>query len=356
MKTTGYFFTLLFLSVMLINISAQNLPQIQVSPHAKVLQEVGLSEITIDYHRPAVKGREVWGKLVPYGMTNLGFGTAKESPWRAGANENTVITFTDEVKINGNMLPAGSYGLHIIVTENEWTIIFSKTNTAWGSFFYDPKDDALRITVTPEKCELNEWLLYGFENLSAASADVFLKWENIKVKFTAAFDVNDIVLERYRKTLVGAAGFRAPNFQQAAAFCVANNINLEEAEVWINHALSLQETGMSLLIKAQLLEKKSNKSEATELEKKAFTIATEVELNTYGYNLMLQEKNIEKAIEVFKLNVEKFPSSWNVYDSLAEAYGTKGDKENSVKYYKLALDKAPENQHARIQKAIESMK
>jgi tetratricopeptide (TPR) repeat protein len=338
------------------NTSAQNLPQIQVSPHAKILQEVGLSEITIDYHRPAVKGREVWGKLVPYGMTNLGFGTAKESPWRAGANENTVITFSDEVKINGDALPAGSYGLHMIVTEKDWAIIFSKTSTAWGSYFYDPKDDALRITVTPEKCELNEWLIYGFENLSAAYADVFLKWENLKVKFTAAFDVNSIVLERYRKTLVGAAGFRAPNFQQAAAFCVANNINLEEAEVWINHALSLQETGMSLLIKAQLMEKKGNKSEAAELEKKAYNIATEAELNTYGYNLMLQEKNIDKAIEILRLNVEKFPTSWNVYDSLAEAYGTKGDKDNAVKNYTLALDKAPEDQKERIQKAIDSFK
>lgn len=338
------------------NISAQNLPQVQASPHAIIMQEVGMSEITIDYNRPAVKGREVWGKLVPYGMTNLGFGTAKESPWRAGANENTTIKFTDDVKINGNNLRAGTYGLHMIVTEEDWTIVFSNTSTAWGSFFYDPKDDALRINVKPEKSEFNEWLVYGFENLTNKSADVFLKWENIKVKFTASFDVDNVVLDRYRKLLVGAQGFNAQNYQQAAAYCIARNINMEEAEKWIDHSISLQQTGSNLLTKAQLLEKKGNKNEAEELTKKAISIATENELNTYGYTLMLQLNDIDRAIEIFKHNIEKHPDSWNVYDSLAEAFGRKGNKDDAVKYYGMALEKSPENQKQRIKKAIDDLK
>ena len=339
-----------------VNISAQNLPQVQASPHAKVMQEIGLSEIAIDYNRPAVKGREVWGGLVPYGMTNLGFGTAKESPWRAGANENTTISFTDDVKINDRLLPAGTYGLHMIPTEEDWTIIFSKTSTAWGSFFYDQKDDALRITARPEKSDFAEWLTYGFENLTNKSADVFLKWENLIIKFSAEFDTDNIVLDRFRKTLVGAAGFNANNYQQAAAYCIARNINLDEASKWIDHSISIQKTGSNLLTKSQLLEKQGKKSEAAELTKEAINIATENELNTYGYTLMLQFKDIDRAIEIFKMNIEKYPNSWNVYDSLAEAFGVKGDKENAAKYYKLALDKAPENQHQRIKKTIEELK
>lgn len=339
-----------------VSLPAQNLPQIMVSPHAKVIQEIGLTEITIDYHRPAVKGRVIWGKLVPYGMTNLGFGATKESPWRAGANENTTISFTDDVKINGYALLANTYGLHIIATEKEWTIIFSKTNTAWGSFFYDPKDDALRIKVIPEKSNFTEWLSYGFDKLTASSADVFLAWENLKVKFTASFDMDNIVLDRYRKTLVGAAGFNPVNYQQAAAYCITKNINLDEASKWIDHSIAIQENGSNLLTKAQLLTKQGNNAEADALVKKAFKIGTEVELNAYGYSLMQQQNEIDKALVIFKMIVEKYPDSWNAYDSLADAYANKGDKANAVKYYKIALEKSPENQKERIRLTISALR
>lgn len=355
MKFDKLFLTILFLSFA-VTMHAQNLPQIMVSPHAKIIQEIGLTEIAIEYHRPAVKGRVIWGKLVPYGMTNLGFGTTKESPWRAGANENTTISFTDDVKINGHALQANTYGLHMIVTDKEWTIIFSKTYTAWGSFFYDPKDDALRINVTPEKSNFTEWLTYGFDNLTSSSADVFLAWENLKVKFTTSFDMDNIVLDRYRKTLVGAAGFNPVNYQQAAAYCINKNINLDEAAKWIDHSIAMQESGANLLTKAQLLAKQGNKTEADVLEKKAFKIGTEVELNAYGYSLMQQQNDIDKALAIFKMIVEKYPNSWNANDSLAEAFANKGDKENAVKYYKIALEKSPENQKERIRLTISALK
>ncbi len=355
MKLDKFLLIGLILSIA-VSLPAQNLPQIQVSPHAKVVQEVGLSEITIDYHRPAVKGRVIWGKLVPYGMTKLGFGTAKESPWRAGANENTTITFTDDVKINGHSLPANTYGVHMLVAEKEWTVIFNKVNTAWGSFFYDPTEDVLRVKVTPEKSEFTEWLAYGFENLSASSADVFLKWENLKVKFTASFDVDNIVLEKYRKILVGAGGFNPLNYQKAASYCIAKNINLDEAAKWIDHSISIQESGANLLTKAQLLYKLRKKDEADALAKKGVGIGTEAELNTYAYFLMQEQNDIDKAIELFKAIVEKFPASWNAYDSLAEALANKGDKENAVKYYKIALEKSPENQKERIRLTIGALK
>jgi Protein of unknown function (DUF2911) len=355
MKSTFLYSALFFIYCGGIS-TAQNLPQTQASPHAKVSQEIGLSEITIDYHRPAVKGREIWGKLVPYGMTNLGFGTAKESPWRAGANENTTITFSDEVKIDGESLPAGTYGLHMIVTEKEWTIIFNKVSTAWGSFFYDPAYDQLRVTATPSKSDFTEWLQYGFENLTPASADVYLKWENMKIKFTALFDVERVVLDRYEKLLVGAQGFNQANFQQAALYFITKNIYLDEAGKWLEHSIALQPTGSNLITKSILLEKTGRKDEPAQFLKKGIDFASEAELNNFGYFFLLQQKEIDKAIEIFKINIDKHPDSWNVYDSLAEAYGNKGDKENAVKNYKLASAKAPANQKQRIEKAIENLK
>jgi len=333
-------------------VNSQNLPQIRTSPHARILQQIGLSEITIDYHRPAVLNREIWNNVVPYGTTNLGFGTAKQSPWRAGANENTTISFSDDVTLNNQKLPAGTYGLHMIVTDKDWTIIFNKVSTAWGSFFYNPDEDALRITAVPEKADFTEWLTYGFENLTTESADIFLKWENLKVKFNAKFDLDLVVMERYKKTLVGAPGFNAQTYQQAAAYFINKNKYLDEASAWIDHSISIQENGSNLLTKAQLLDLKGNNDEAEQLRKRAVEIATETELNTYGYNLLLQQKNIDRAIDIFKMNVEKHPDSWNVYDSLAEAFALKGDKANARKNYKLALDKSPESQKPRIQQAI----
>lgn len=355
MKSARLFFVILMLGSLGVG-SAQNLPQVQASPHAKVSQEVGLSEITIDYHRPAVKGREIWNKLVPYGMTNLGFGTAKESPWRAGANENTAITFSDDVKINGQSLPAGTYGLHMIAAEKEWTIIFNKVSTAWGSFFYDPAYDILRVKAVPEKSDFTEWLVYGFENLTPASTDIFLKWENLKIKFSATFDLDKVVLDRYRKFLVGGGGFNQANYQQAAAYCINRNINLKEAAEWIDHSITLQTTGMNLITKSILLDKTGKKDDAADFMKRGISLASENELNNYGYTLMLQENDVDKALEIFKINVEKNPNSWNVYDSLAEAYSKKGDKANASKYYNAALKLAPDNQKQRIERTLQDLK
>jgi len=140
---------------LIISISSSAFAQLSFpsgSQHANVSQRVGITDITISYSRPSVKGREIWGKLVPYGMNNLGFGTASESPWRAGADENTTISFTHDVTVEGKTLKAGTYGLHMIIYEDgKATIIFSNNSTAWGSFFYEPKEDALRVDVQPVK-------------------------------------------------------------------------------------------------------------------------------------------------------------------------------------------------------------
>ena len=137
-----------------------------------VTQRIGITDITINYHRPLIKGRKVWGGLVPYGQ-----------PWRAGANENTTISFSDPVTIEGQPLAAGTYGLHMIPTETDWTIAFSKTNTAWGSFTYDKAEDALRVTVKPAASDFHEALTYDFDDLGPDSTVVTLRWEKLAVPF-----------------------------------------------------------------------------------------------------------------------------------------------------------------------------
>ena len=159
--------------------------KVRLSLKASVTQRIGVdTDITIDYSRPGVKGRKIWGDLVPYGM-NPGNkeSNKKPYPWRAGANENTTIEFNKPVKIEGKELPAGKYGIHMIPSETTWTIIFSKKNAEWGSFSYDEKNDALRITVTPVKAPFEEWLTFGFDDLAGTSATAFLHWEELKVPF-----------------------------------------------------------------------------------------------------------------------------------------------------------------------------
>lgn len=188
MKRSGYSFGLVLILALLLALPSQALAQgAQVRPSLKagVMQRLGAdTDITIVYSRPGVKGRKIWGALVPYGMApGNQYSKNQPFPWRAGANENTTIEFSKDVLIEGKPLAAGKYGLHMVPSEKEWTIIFSKNNSAWGSFSYNPEEDALRVTVTPVAAPSQEWLAYGFEELAGKSATAFLHWEQLKVPF-----------------------------------------------------------------------------------------------------------------------------------------------------------------------------
>lgn len=153
------------------------------SPKASVMQRLGAdTDITVVYSRPGVKGRKIWGELVPYGMApGNNYSKNKPFPWRAGANENTTIEFNKDLLIEGNKLAAGKYGIHMIPSEKDWIIIFSKNNSAWGSFTYSQEEDALRVTVTPVKAPHKEWLAYCLDDLTQDSATLCLHWEQLKV-------------------------------------------------------------------------------------------------------------------------------------------------------------------------------
>jgi len=333
--------------VISINAAAQTplvLPE--VSQRAEVLQRIGYTDVDIIYHSPYVNGRKIWGELVPYGLV-----------WRAGANENTTISFTDDVKINGNLLPAGTYGLHMIPNADDWVVIFSKDHTSWGSFFYKQDQDALRVNVKPETHEFQDWLDYNFTNRKAASADVTLVWEKVKVSFTVSADVNTITLRHIREQLKSLPAFGWHGWEEAAHYCIVNKTNYDEALKWVNNSIQIEDNFTNEAAKAQLLKLMGNTKEADETNKKVMTLisaGTEVQVNAFGYEL-LGEKDVPTALEVFKMNVKNHPDSWNVYDSLAEACNMAGDHKQSLSNYKVALSKAPVDQKERIQHIIDAL-
>ena len=209
-----------------------------------VTQGIGLVRVTIQYnsphvHSPAGEDRhgKIWGGLVPYGMANLGFGTCGDQcPWRGGANENTVFTTSHDVKVQGQPLPAGSYGVHFIPGPEEWTIVFSKNHTSWGSFFYDAKEDALRVKAKPEKSEYHEWLTYEFTERKPDHATAALKWEDLQLPFTIAVDdIASVYIDNLRQELRSSPGFSWQNWTAAARYCLENKKNLEEAMVWADN-------------------------------------------------------------------------------------------------------------------------
>lgn len=341
------------------NVTAQlDLPR--GSQMAKVSQRIGITDVTINYSRPSVKDREVWGKLVPYGMNNLGFGTAKESPWRAGADENTVIKFTDDVKIEGKDLEAGKYGLHMVIHENDKaTIIFSKNHQSWGSYFYEPSEDALQVEVDTKEIPHTEQLTFIFEEVDKTSAVVALNWEKKQIPFKIEVDVTTIVLADIRKKLQDSPGFNRQTWEQAAAFAMNNDGDLEEAMGWIDNAMAgqfySQKTFNNMAIKSQILQKKGKKSDALAMIDEMADMANTNQLNNLGYQLLNMGEH-EKAIKYFKLNVKNNPENANVYDSLGEAYKTAGDKKNAIKNLKKSLSlNPPANVKANSEKLLKEL-
>ena len=187
MKTSNTTISL-FISLIMILVSNSTFGQsnqIRQSQKSSVTQYDGVdTQITINYSRPAVKGRVVWGNLVPYGLgTSERYADGKPFPWRAGANENTTIELNNDVKIEGSALPAGKYSIHMIPSEAEWIIIFNKKSNQWGSFSYDESADALRVTVTPVEAPFEEFLTYRFGSITDNSVVGFLHWEKLKIPF-----------------------------------------------------------------------------------------------------------------------------------------------------------------------------
>lgn len=311
------------------------------SPGASVSQTIGISLVTVNYSRPSVKGREIWGKLVPYGLNAQNFGNGKPAPWRAGANENTTIKFSHDAKVEGQPVPAGEYGLFFVVNEdNTAELILSKDNKSWGSFFYEPKQDLIRSKIQLREIPFTEMLTYDFINNTKSSSELVLNWEKKQFPVKIEFDVDNIVLANAAEELKGPVGFGWQGFASAANYAVQNTKNYDQALTWIDQAIAINKSFSTLNVKSNILKAMGKTDEADKIMNDAIAIANENELNTYGYNLLNAGQH-DKAIEMFVLNTKRFPKSANCFDSLGEAFATKGDNKNAILNFKKSLSMDP---------------
>ena len=319
-----------------------------VSPAAEVTQTIGLTQITVNYSRPKVtdaRGQDrtgkIWGGLVPYGFTNLGFGNGKDNPWRAGANENTTISFSDDVKVEGKDLKAGTYGLHIAVLENDKaTVIFSNNTTSWGSYFYEESEDVLRVDIATVENMPTEVLTYSFIDYTSNSTILALDWEKKRFPIKIDVDVHAIVLANFRNELRSTAGFGWQGPLDAARYCLNNNINNEEALAWVNQSIANNSNFQNVFTKAGLLNQKGDEENYIKLMEESAEQANVGQLNFLGYQLIGQG-DFKKAIEFFQLNVKRNPNNANVHDSLGEAYRANGDNKLAIKSFQKALSLNP---------------
>jgi len=350
--------TVVLLFVLIVSISfSQNITTPRTpSPASSVSQTIGISTVTIKYSRPSVKGREVWGALVPYGWNKQSFGPANEAPWRAGANENTVIEFSHPAKVEGQSVPAGSYGLFFVVNkDNTGEVILSKDYRSWGSFWYDPTHDLMRSKIELRTIPHTELLTYDFNNITKNSADLVLNWEKKQFPVKIEYDVDNIVMANAVEELKGPTGFTWQGYASAANYALQNKINYDQALTWIDQAIAQHNSFTTLKTKADIFTQTGKTAEAEKIMSDAVAAADENELNQYGYQL-LTEGNHDKAIEMLILNTKRHPESANTWDSLGEAYATKGDKKNAIKYFKKSLGmNPPANVRANSEKFLKQL-
>jgi hypothetical protein len=330
---------------------------------AVVSEGIGLTDVTVRYNRPGVKGREghIWGELIHVGFANLGFGSAKASPWRAGANENTTITFSTDVRVEGKDLRAGTYGVFMAYDPNETTVIFSNNSTSYGSYYYDEKEDALRIKVKPVKMnESIEWLKYEFTNQTDSTATVQLAWEKLRIPFTISTDVKKNQIASFRKELRSDKGFNWLGWNQAAQWCAQNGVNLEEALLWSDSATSAIFGGNTQFqpyaTKAQILTLLGMQDKATALIKNTIQYGSMLDIHFYAWQLIMAKRNKE-AYDLFKANYAKYPNRFTTLMGMARGYSAIGDYKNALRYGQQAQPLAPdENNKKDVETAIRKLK
>jgi Protein of unknown function (DUF2911) len=305
-----------------------NIPRL--SQRASVTQRIGLTDITITYHRPAVGGREIWGKTVPYGKV-----------WRSGANDNTTITFADDVTVEGKPLAAGTYGLHTIPDKDQWTIIFSKNSTSWGSFSYDEKEDALRVNVKPHAAEAFDDLTYTFDDVKPDSAVATLRWEKLAVPFQIGVDVKAVVLRSIKNELRSVGGFTWAGYDEAAQWCLDNNYNLDEALKWEDTSIQNEDRFENWETKSRIYTAMGRKDDADKALATALNKATAIQLYVYARGLQRQG-NAKRAFELFAQVPKKDPNHWVSHLALARVDSNKGDFPAAAKEMTQAISEGPD--------------
>ncbi|HET6995295.1 MAG TPA: DUF2911 domain-containing protein, partial [Chitinophagaceae bacterium] len=297
------------------------------------------------------------------GYADLNFGSSKQAPWRAGANENTTIEFSNDVMIEGQKLAAGKYGFFIAYDPSECTLIFSRNTTSWGSYFYKPEEDALRVKVKPVATDKSvEWLKYEFMNETENSATIALLWEKLMIPFKVSVDLDKLQLESFRRELRGERSF-SPGWQsyvQAARYTLDRNTDLEEGLMWADQAINDRSVGgeanfMTLSTKAEILAKLGRSAEADTVMKKALPLGNMQQIHQYGRQLLAQKRNKE-ALDVFKMNFQKNPSEYTTLMGLTRGYSANADYKNALKYANMALAVAPGQAKKQVETMIDQLK
>jgi len=340
--------TAAFVALLCWEVSAQTVTTPRaVVPASEMTQTIGISTVTVNYSRPRVTLRgndrtgNIWGTLIPWGFEATTFVDGSNIPWRAGANENTIITFSDDVKIEGKALAAGTYGLHMAVYEDgKATVIFSNNSSSWGSFYYKEAEDALRVDVQTMDIAHTEVLTYDVIAMDNASATIALKWEKKAIPFNVSYDVHSIVIDNFKDELRSIPGFGWQGLNQAANYCAQNNVELEQGLIWVERSIANTKNFNNLATKGQLLTAMGKTKEAQAVTDESVSIANIGQLNFLGYQ-MIGQQNYDKAIEYFMLNAKRNPTNANCWDSLGEAFKTKGDNKNAIKNLKKSLSLDP---------------
>ncbi len=359
MRTSSLTLAVVLVSASRSELAAQNISQPPSGDNQKaaVSQWIGPVELTVTYSSPDVHAPDgsdrrgkIWGQLVPNGYANLGFGTCGDKcPWRAGANENTVFRTSHPIEVEGKPLAAGSYGLHMLPGESEWTIIFSNNSTSWGSFTYVESEDALRVQVAPRKGEFREWLTYEFADRKPDRARLELAWEELAIPISIVVpNVNELYFERISRELRDSPGFTWQSWNQAVQFLLQSKIHLDTAKAWADIAVSTpfigQENWSTLSTLSQVEEALGHAVEAKAAMDRAIAhpTADPVSIHVFARQLMTAGKK-DEAIRIFELNAKKYPGKWPVEVGLMRAHAAQGKAKQAIAHGKLALASAPDD-------------
>jgi hypothetical protein len=353
-------FSFMFLLLVAVTgtLAAQTLttPPGGANQRSTVTQYMGMVSVSIDYNSPDVtsptgddRTGKIWGQLVPWGIAPNpfypNFGTAEEMPWRAGANQNSTITFSHDVEIEGKPIAAGTYALFMAPGETDWTIIFNRNNSAWGSFFYEPSLDALQVQVTPEKTEFfREWLTYEFDDRQLDTTLAVLHWENLRVPFRASVpDINQLYHDTMAAELTGVPGFSFQNWVAASQWAAGQDAYHDDAVKWADAAIAANASFTTLSNRAQVLKQIGRSDEAMEAYEQAMEhpTATVVAVHMAARGLQGQG-DMETANMIFRKNYEKNPGEWPVDFGMARLYSQEGNFEKALEHAQIALERAPE--------------
>jgi tetratricopeptide (TPR) repeat protein len=304
-----------------------NLPDL--SQHAQLMQRIGLTEITIDYHRPLARGRKIFGGLQPYGEV-----------WRAGANFNTTIQFADPVTIEGQPLASGVYGLHFIPGASSWVAIFSKNSTSWGSFTYDQKEDALRVTVTPQPIGMQDVLDYRFDDPTGDACVLTMRWEHVAVPIRIRVDTPAIVAASLRKQLRGRVQTEWQAWEEAANYLLENHVNPEEAAGYAEKSVSIEDRFENEITRARALTALGHADDARAAQQKALTMGSEQQVYDFARTLQRLGQQ-DQAIAILRGNIARFPDTWRSHLERSRVAVAQPDYASAKAEMKKAMDAAP---------------